>query len=627
MLKNKSILAIIIIAIMVFAIPTITNAAVEYTKDVIGNDGSITINLSGLDLDTSKSHEFALIIPGEVPDASTTWHTIVTRTQDTATIELNSETADILEVLKVGNEGELYIREKDNTSEYELDKKTIDLSLPYLNAVNISRDSGYTVYPLYGYDNRSMTFKWEKIMDESVIQKYIEYKENGTEILASDLRQSPPTSGFSSDWSYMTNYSSQKYNSLYSSAVPKDGLYYLWIRNTASNYKSIMGYAIHDGLPNATTVDEYLGRDSNVYVESIELDKTKLRIGVNDTYILVATISPENATNKIVTWTSSDEEVATVDNAGKITPKKVGSTIITVTTQDGNKKATCTVTVTGEEPEDDDVSVESVTLNKTEISLEVGKVFTIVPTIKPTNASNKKVTYTTSDAKIARVGSDGVVTAVAEGTATITVTTEDGAKTATCKVIVTKAASGDDKKTFGDHKYLIIEQTMSWEEAKAYCESLGGYLVTITSAEEQKFIEDYINEKGYKNKRFWLGFSDVAKEGTWNWVTGESNKYTNWGKSLDNGYEGTQDYAALVGFDTTYGAGKKVNFGQWDDVQKSKQSDCYFICEWGEYKKDTTTTTTVIPDAGKTIAISMTLVAVAALGVVGFVKYRKYKDV
>jgi len=168
---------------------------------------------------------------------------------------------------------------------------------------------------------------------------------------------------------------------------------------------------------------------------------------------------------------------------------------------------------------------------------------------------------------------------------------------------------------------------MSWEEAKAYCESLGGYLVTITSAEEQKFIEDYINEKGYKNKRFWLGFSDVAKEGTWNWVTGESNKYTNWGKSLDNGYEGTQDYAALVGFDTTYGAGKKVNFGQWDDVQKSKQSDCYFICEWGEYKKDTTTTTTTIPDAGKTIGISITLLAIVALGTLGFVKYKKYKDV
>ena len=63
------------------------------------------------------------------------------------------------------------------------------------------------------------------------------------------------------------------------------------------------------------------------------------------TLILTPTFNPTNATNKIVTWSSSNESVATVDNAGKVTPKKVGSTIITVTSQDGNKKATCTVTV------------------------------------------------------------------------------------------------------------------------------------------------------------------------------------------------------------------------------------------------------------------------------------------
>ena len=61
---------------------------------------------------------------------------------------------------------------------------------------------------------------------------------------------------------------------------------------------------------------------------------------------LTPTFNPSNTTNKIVTWSSSDESVATVDNAGKVTPKKVGSTIITVTSQDGSKKASCTVTVT-----------------------------------------------------------------------------------------------------------------------------------------------------------------------------------------------------------------------------------------------------------------------------------------
>lgn len=60
---------------------------------------------------------------------------------------------------------------------------------------------------------------------------------------------------------------------------------------------------------------------------------------------LTPTFNPSNTTNKIVTWKSSDESVATVDNTGKVTPKKIGSTIITVTSQDGTKKASCTVTV------------------------------------------------------------------------------------------------------------------------------------------------------------------------------------------------------------------------------------------------------------------------------------------
>jgi len=64
-------------------------ATVEYTRTITGNDGSITINLTGLDLDTTKPHEFALVLAGETPIV---WHTITVRTQNTVTIELNSST-------------------------------------------------------------------------------------------------------------------------------------------------------------------------------------------------------------------------------------------------------------------------------------------------------------------------------------------------------------------------------------------------------------------------------------------------------------------------------------------------------------------------------------------------------
>lgn len=96
---------------------------------------------------------------------------------------------------------------------------------------------------------------------------------------------------------------------------------------------------------NPDSGDDSNDENKNVAVVSISLPSTKT-VELGKTITLQPTFNPTNATNKIVTWDSSDKTVATVDNAGKVTPKKVGSTIITVTTQDGNKKATCTVTVT-----------------------------------------------------------------------------------------------------------------------------------------------------------------------------------------------------------------------------------------------------------------------------------------
>jgi len=186
-------------------------------------------------------------------------------------------------------------------------------------------------------------------------------------------------------------------------------------------------------------------------------------------------------------------------------------------------------------------------------------------------------------------------------------------------------------KEFNGHTYKIIEKAMSWKEAKAYCESLGGYLLTITSAEEQKFIEEFIKEKGFINNRFWLGFTDEAKEGTWKWITEESNSYTNWGKSLDNGYSGAQDYAVLHGYKATYGSGV-TDIGQWDDVlndKDNKKENIFIICEFGDYEKakDTTTKQETIPDAGKTAIVSVCIVAICGAAVFGFIKNKKYKGI
>ena len=163
-------------------------------------------------------------------------------------------------------------------------------------------------------------------------------------------------------------------------------------------------------------------------VTSVTLDKTDLTLDVNGTAKLNATVKPDDATNKTVTWSSNNETVATVDNNGKVTAKAAGEAIITAKV--GDKQATCNVKVTAA-----DVAVESVTLNQSSLELVAGKEATLTATVKPDNATNKDVTWISEKPEIAAV-KGGTVTAKAAGTAIIAVTTVDGAKTATCTVTV-----------------------------------------------------------------------------------------------------------------------------------------------------------------------------------------------
>ena len=165
-------------------------------------------------------------------------------------------------------------------------------------------------------------------------------------------------------------------------------------------------------------------------VQSVGLNKTELALEVGKTGTLEAKVEPSDATNKNVTWSSSNPEVATVDN-GVVTAVSAGEAIITVTTEDGAKTATCKVTVNAPQT----VPVTGVTLDKAELTLEKGSTGTLKATVEPQNATNNTVTWSSSNPEVATVD-NGVVTAVSAGEAIITVTTEDGAKTATCKVTV-----------------------------------------------------------------------------------------------------------------------------------------------------------------------------------------------
>ena len=174
-------------------------------------------------------------------------------------------------------------------------------------------------------------------------------------------------------------------------------------------------------------------------VTGVKLDKTKLTLKVGESAKLVATVSPANAKDKSLTWKSSDTKVVTVDENGNVKAVGAGTATITVTTKEGNFKAQVSVTVEEKTEEaDKEVKVTGVALNKTKARLEVNESLKLTATIKPSNATNKNVTWKSSNTNVATVDKNGNVKAVGAGTATITVTTKDGSYKAQATVTVTK---------------------------------------------------------------------------------------------------------------------------------------------------------------------------------------------
>lgn len=229
-------------------------------------------------------------------------------------------------------------------------------------------------------------------------------------------------------------------------------------------------------------------------VESVSLDKASLELTEGDKAALTATILPENASNKSVSWTSSDEKVATVSAAGEVTAIAPGKATITVTTEDGAKTATCEVNVKAQT-----IHVESITLNETELRLERLDRFTLTATVKPDNATNKEVKWSTSDDSVVSFFF-GDIMARHAGSAIITATTVDGGLTATCKVTVKEIGAIDvtgislNKSTttlfIGKKETLIAtikpsnatDKTVTWDSSDPTVSSVNNGEVTALKA-------------------------------------------------------------------------------------------------------------------------------------------------
>ena len=314
-----------------------------------------------------------------------------------------------------------------------------------------------------------------------------------------------------------------------------------------------------------TTTLYAVWKENDIPVTGITINKSTLSLVEGNSETLSATISPENATNKTVSWTSSNTAVAAVSN-GTVTAKKAGTAVITVTTSDGGYSAKCSVTVTEKEPEV--VAVTGVALNKSAVSLEEGKTETLTATVMPDNATDKAVTWTSSNTAVATV-SNGTVTAKKAGTAIITVTTSDGGYTAKCSVTVT-AKQVDDKAP----KIKISEvKAKPGNEVDVTVElennigvaSLGieiGYdsdIMTLTKVTSNSGIgATFTPAQTYTANPFNMGWDSAAN------VTYNGNLSTLTFKIADNAADGiypiTVDY--YKGVNGTYVDGDDVNYNE-----------------------------------------------------------------
>ena len=242
--------------------------------------------------------------------------------------------------------------------------------------------------------------------------------------------------------------------------------------------------AVKAGVATVTVTTEDGGKTASckvtvkakaVNVTEVTLDRTELTLTEGETGTLTATVKPDNADNRKVTWSSDKTDVATVDGDGRVTAVKAGVATVTVTTEDGGKTASCKVTVKAKA-----VNVTEVTLDRTELTLTEGETGTLTATVKPDNADNRKVTWSSDKTDVATVDGDGRVTAVKAGVATVTVTTEDGGKTASCKVtvkakavpvtgvevnpwVVTLSVRGTSKLSYTIRPADATNQNVKWE--------------------------------------------------------------------------------------------------------------------------------------------------------------------
>ena len=185
-------------------------------------------------------------------------------------------------------------------------------------------------------------------------------------------------------------------------------------------------------------------KDKSVSVTEVGLNKTSTTLIEGETETLVATVMPENATDKSVVWESGNESAATVSQEGLVTAVGEGKATITVKTNDGGFSASCEITV-----EKKEVPVTGISIEPSSLKLPAGDTYSLIPHVQPSDATNQNIKWLSTNESVATVNAEGKVTAVAAGSAEIRAMLEG--KFATCPVEV-----DDVKMTMKKTSYMLI---------------------------------------------------------------------------------------------------------------------------------------------------------------------------
>lgn len=216
-------------------------------------------------------------------------------------------------------------------------------------------------------------------------------------------------------------------------------------------------------------------------VTGVELDKDTLRLIVGDKEQLTATVLPSTASDKSLTWSSSDPDVASVDADGLVTAHKPGTAVITVATGDGNFTASCTVSVR--------IPVTGVELDRDTLKLTVGGKEQLTATVLPESATDKSLTWSSSAPDVASVNADGLVTAHMPGEAVITVTSAEG-PSAECLVRVLYPINVPD--TYD----ITVMQPANGDVSVNLPNASAGAAITVTAVPDEGYELAYVTVDG-----------------------------------------------------------------------------------------------------------------------------------